>query len=411
MPGAPTAAGFGAALILAGLGFGSPSLLVPGIGLLGLGGRRRRLGRAGDAVAAGARARARRGWSRTSPSGCGSTRRRRPPAAARRRAHRSGARRSRCASGRAGSGSVDAEVRLRGRGRRRLEPARLGGPRPARPAHADGRLATTAGELLVLPRIDPVVVAGRGAGGRRARSPGSRTGAAPGRLDARAIELEVDGLRAYREGSPASRIHWPAVARTGELIERRLVAGADSGAAGRPRRLAARPSAEALDAAVRAAGSLCWHLAQAGRLRDPAARATGARPRSSRSCAAGRRCTPAWRWSSRARAAAGARAARSAPAPCSGSPRAPARRCPRRFATASGPRYLVGPVGRRPRDRRRSWSPAARAGGSAPAAPRRRGGRRERRRGPRRGARRRRRSRAAPPGGAAQPPTRAGCRC
>src|SRR5688572_27175011 len=36
MPAAPTAAGLGAALIVAGLGFGSPSLLVPGLGLLGL---------------------------------------------------------------------------------------------------------------------------------------------------------------------------------------------------------------------------------------------------------------------------------------------------------------------------------------------------------------------------------------
>src|SRR5688572_894247 len=36
MPAAPTAAGLGAALIAAGLGFGSPSLLVPGLGLLGL---------------------------------------------------------------------------------------------------------------------------------------------------------------------------------------------------------------------------------------------------------------------------------------------------------------------------------------------------------------------------------------
>src|SRR3954451_25413645 len=36
MPAAPTAAGIGAALTLAGLGFGSPSLLVPGLGLVGM---------------------------------------------------------------------------------------------------------------------------------------------------------------------------------------------------------------------------------------------------------------------------------------------------------------------------------------------------------------------------------------
>jgi uncharacterized protein (DUF58 family) len=92
---------------------------------------------------------------------------------------------------------------------------------------------------------------------------GIEEGAASGRLDARAIELEVDGLRAYREGSPASRIHWPAVARTGDLIERRMVAGAD--AAPLVVLDASRPADDAaLDAGVRAAGSLCWHLARAG---------------------------------------------------------------------------------------------------------------------------------------------------
>ena len=120
------------------------------------------------------------------------------------------------------------------------------------------------GELLVLPRIEPVVAAGGGAGGTRASVlAGLESGTAVSQVDARAIELEVDGLRAYRDGSPASRIHWPAFARTGELIERRLVAGAD--AAPLVVLDATRPeSPEALDAAVRAAGSLCWHLARRG---------------------------------------------------------------------------------------------------------------------------------------------------
>ena len=92
---------------------------------------------------------------------------------------------------------------------------------------------------------------------------GLEEGAATSALDARAIEFEVDGLRAYRPGSPASRIHWPAVARTGELIERRLVAGAD--AAPLVVLDAARPtSSAALDAIVRAAASLCVHLAGTG---------------------------------------------------------------------------------------------------------------------------------------------------
>jgi uncharacterized protein (DUF58 family) len=156
---------------------------------------------------------------------------------------------------------LDTELRLQGRGRRPAEPARLV---VRDPLGLRTRTVESAErpELIVLPRIDPVVVGGRGAVGAGLVA-GIEEGAAPGRLDARAIELEVDGLRAYREGSPASRIHWPAVARTGDLIERRMVAGAD--AAPLVVLDASRPADEAaLDAAVRAAGSLCWHLAHAG---------------------------------------------------------------------------------------------------------------------------------------------------
>ena len=39
---------------------------------------------------------------------------------------------------------------------------------------------------------------------------------------------EVDGLRPYRQGTPASRIHWPALARGAGLLERRLRADTDS---------------------------------------------------------------------------------------------------------------------------------------------------------------------------------------
>ena len=47
-------------------------------------------------------------------------------------------------------------------------------------------------------------------------------------LDTRTVDLEIDGLRPYRNGSPASRIHWATVARTGEMVEHRVVGGADS---------------------------------------------------------------------------------------------------------------------------------------------------------------------------------------
>ncbi len=106
-------------------------------------------------------------------------------------------------------------------------------------------------ELLVLPRTQRVKwVPGAGEKWRRA------TGAV-------AIEplgaTEVDGLRPYRHGTPASRIHWPALARGAGLLERRLRADTDS----RPLVVVdARGSGppEHLDAAVRAAASLVLEL-------------------------------------------------------------------------------------------------------------------------------------------------------
>ena len=92
-----------------------------------------------------------------------------------------------------------------------------------------------------------------------APSPGWRAGGST----PSAAELEIDGLRPYREGSPASRIHWPTVARRGEMLERRLVAELDSA----PLIVldaSAPASEEALDKAVRAAASLCVWLARHG---------------------------------------------------------------------------------------------------------------------------------------------------
>ncbi len=109
-------------------------------------------------------------------------------------------------------------------------------------------------DLLVLPRIEPVAMLAEGAG---------RGLGAAGRLAANVAALEVDGLRPHRQGAPASRIHWPTVARTGTLIERRLTDQAE--------RLplvvidALRPADDdALDRALRAAASLCVHLARSG---------------------------------------------------------------------------------------------------------------------------------------------------
>lgn len=160
---------------------------------------------------------------------------------------------------------VRIDVRFGRRGRRRLEPASLVVHDPLRLAV---RALTASGrddELLVLPRVEPVLVAGAGGGNEGGGGPegsGDRPGLR-GRIDGMAAELDLDGLRPYREGTPASRIHWPAVARSGEMLERRLTADADSAPlvvldAARP------PSEGALDSAVRAAASLCLHLARRG---------------------------------------------------------------------------------------------------------------------------------------------------
>ncbi len=109
--------------------------------------------------------------------------------------------------------------------------------------------------LLVLPRTEPVQW--QGTGGRHFELP-------DGQSNAEAFAaVDVDGLRPYRVGTPASRIHWPAVARGAGLIERRLRADGDT----RPvvvldPRGGGPP--ELLDAAVRAAASLTLELARAG---------------------------------------------------------------------------------------------------------------------------------------------------
>jgi uncharacterized protein (DUF58 family) len=110
-------------------------------------------------------------------------------------------------------------------------------------------------ELLVLPRIEPVAVV---PGDGDAHALGTRRG-----RPFVAAEIDLDGLRPHRIGTPASRIFWPAVARGGEMMERRLRADSDT----RPLVVLdprAPASEEALDAAVRATASLCVHLAPRG---------------------------------------------------------------------------------------------------------------------------------------------------
>lgn len=114
--------------------------------------------------------------------------------------------------------------------------------------------AAEADEVLVLPRVMPVRAA---AGGGDSSHPHARAA-----LTA-AAETEIDGIQRHRDGTPASRIHWPSVARGQGLMERKLISEADS----RPIVVLDPRGARSdddLDAAVRAAASLTVHFARKG---------------------------------------------------------------------------------------------------------------------------------------------------
>jgi uncharacterized protein (DUF58 family) len=109
--------------------------------------------------------------------------------------------------------------------------------------------------LLVLPRTEPI--RWRQEGGEPPAPTQARSSLEP------LAAVDIDGLRPYRPGAPASRIHWQALARGAGLLERRLRSDGhelplvilDPRGDGPPERL---------DAAVRAAGSLILELARNG---------------------------------------------------------------------------------------------------------------------------------------------------
>jgi uncharacterized protein (DUF58 family) len=111
-------------------------------------------------------------------------------------------------------------------------------------------------QLLILPRTERVRW--------RAQERGARAlGGGPDAGGEPPASVDVDGLRPYRPGTPASRIHWPGLARGAGLLERRLAPDGDT----RPSVvLDARGNGpiEHLDAAVRAAASLTLELARRG---------------------------------------------------------------------------------------------------------------------------------------------------
>jgi uncharacterized protein (DUF58 family) len=163
--------------------------------------------------------------------------------------------------GRRWARQVEREIWLESPGRRRLVPARLVVRDPLGLWQRTLQSERT-DDLVVLPRVDPVRWSGPGAE-RRGQAAGSGSARDATSRRGGLAAFEVDGLRPYRDGSPASRIHWPAVARTGQMIERRLISG------GEPRPLVVfdpRGGTEPThrERAMRAAASICVELARAG---------------------------------------------------------------------------------------------------------------------------------------------------
>ncbi|HEX3978811.1 MAG TPA: DUF58 domain-containing protein [Solirubrobacteraceae bacterium] len=157
--------------------------------------------------------------------------------------------------------SVRVTSRFVRRGLHRLPAPALTVRDPLDLARAETVSRTGGQQVLVLPRTEPVrwLVSGHS---RRLRLPDGHAGS-----EALAA-VDLDGLRPYRKGTPASRIHWPAVARGHGLIERRLQADGDT----RPLVVldvrtsasAGRSGVELVDAAVRAAASLVLEFGRAG---------------------------------------------------------------------------------------------------------------------------------------------------
>ena len=152
---------------------------------------------------------------------------------------------------------VPVVARFSRRGRQRIDPPSVVLRDPFGLVRKARRGAGRSTELLVLPRTERLRWATR-ASGERADAielPSGRESLAA---------VDVDGLRPYRHGAPASRIHWPALARGAGLLERRLRADGDSGPlVALDTRCAG--AEEHLDAAVRAAASIAFELGQRGR--------------------------------------------------------------------------------------------------------------------------------------------------
>jgi len=149
-------------------------------------------------------------------------------------------------------------VRFARRGRRVLPAPRVIVRDPLGLATRTVSRGGSGAELLVLPRVSRVTVAGGGGEDGTVLAPQGQPRAG--------AEVDLDGVRGLRPGTPASRIYWPSLARGGEMMERRLQADADTRplVVLDPRAAPGTAGQEDLDAAVRAVASLIVHLAGAG---------------------------------------------------------------------------------------------------------------------------------------------------
>ncbi len=156
------------------------------------------------------------------------------------------------------AGRVEVDARARGRGYLAVAPPEVTVSDPLGLARGTRAARHSVGTLLVLPRTEPVRWLDSGL------AP-SGTGAPIG-LMAGPQTIDIAGLREYRPGTPATRIHWPALARGSELLERVFATETDRVPllAVDPR--CGNPSADAplIDVVVTAAASLTLALATSG---------------------------------------------------------------------------------------------------------------------------------------------------
>jgi uncharacterized protein (DUF58 family) len=152
---------------------------------------------------------------------------------------------------------VQIRARTQRRGRMELTPPRLNLSDALGLARAVCTGDGTAGELLVLPRTEPVPWLADDTSGASVYAASSVAGREA---------TDVVGLREYQLGTPASRIHWAALARGGELLERVFASETQMAplVVIDPRTAGTASSAEALNAAIRATASLSLALARAG---------------------------------------------------------------------------------------------------------------------------------------------------